>query len=173
MILRTCSYLYAWYVCVLLEVSDCVIMSIFLPSDLDLTLTLINSSAVINITEPLNTTDVTLCFGATVTVTRRRDAVFYGVPTNSTTLLTDEYALPYPLAIIVQAGFDGEFLECFSVIIYGDDLIEDLEVLEIVLRPELERDRVELPSNATSIVINIEDDDGENLDPCMDSSISR
>ena len=84
--------------------------------------------------------------------------------------------------VIIPIGFSGIFMQCIDIVVIGDNMVEENEVIVYGIVSFSEQDVVRFPGNADSLVINIQDDDGEILikykkialyilcwwDPCME-----
>ena len=65
--------------------------------------------------------------------------------------------------VIIPIGFSGIFMQCIDIVVIGDNVVEENEVIVYSVVSFSGRDVVRFPGNANSLVINIQDDDGEIL----------
>ena len=133
-----------------------------MPSDLGVMLFALDPA--INVTEPDegdNNALISSCFQANVTRMRRRDAVFPFVLLNSSTAyLGSDYMVDHDY-IIIPTGFSGLFAECVSIMIIGDNMIEENEVIEYNVLPTAERDSVTNYGGYDPLRVTILDNDGK------------
>ena len=104
---------------------------------------------------------VSTCFQATVLQPLDREAIFGLFIANLTTTASSGYDF-YPNIsvpdVIIPIGFSGDFFGCIDIIIVGDDVAEDDELVVYDVRPFSENDRVLSPERVT---IRIIDNDGK------------
>lgn len=124
--------------------------------------------AVINIVEPDygEHVNATGCFSAYIDQPLNRSAIFVFIVNNMTnaTLGSDiQFTTISPPYLAIPAYFSGTFNECVTIIVLGDNAIEDNERLVFDIRPLSSFDRVEFPafSGADSFILNIFDNDGK------------
>ena len=133
-----------------------------MPSDLGVMLFALEPA--INVTEPdegENNTLISSCFQANVTRMHRRDAVFQFVLLNSSTAYLDsDYMIDHDY-VIIPTGFIGLFTECVSIMIIGDNMIEENEVIEYNVLPTAERDSVTNYGGYDPLRVTIFDNDGK------------
>ena len=131
--------------------------------NLDLPLTLVVSQNETDVTE-LDTgyiSVVTVCFYANVSASRRNDAVFELILDNMTTATLDEdFTNNNTLYITIPYGFYGNFSECADLVIVGDDVYEENEIIVYTISPQAEQDSVEYEFGMDSLTVTIIDDDG-------------
>ncbi len=91
-----------------------------------------------------------------------RDAVFEFILSNLTTATFGVDFIPNTnnSFLTIPATFSGRFEECIEVFIIGDNDIETDEVVVYDLIPLSSLDTVLFPSGASSLVINILENDG-------------
>ena len=65
--------------------------------------------------------------------------------------------------VTIPIGFTGIFMQCIDIVIIGDNMVEENEVIVYGIVSFSEQDVVRFPGNADSLVINIQDNDGEIL----------
>ena len=108
---------------------------------------------------------VTVCFNATVSEQRRREAVFELVLDNTTTATLDYDFFPNntDLFITIPSGFYGNFSDCVDLVIVGDNLVEDDELVVYDLVPLSDKDYVMFPGGLDSISVTIIDNDGKGI----------
>lgn len=100
--------------------------------------------------------DATFCFETIVNLTRRMDARFDLLISNSTTAnITSDFSSNLS-TLAISSGFEGFYNACTTLTILGDDVVEDDELIELEVRPQSERDTV-LFSELTIVII---DNDG-------------
>ena len=68
--------------------------------------------------------------------------------------------------VTIPIGFSGIFMQCIDIVVIGDNVVEENEVIVYGIVSFSEQDVVRFPGNADSLVINIQDDDGEILIKC-------
>ena len=128
----------------------------------DLGLTLIASAAVLTATEPDEgeASDATVCFETTVNLTRRMDAEFDLLLTNSTTAnATNDFSSSRD-NLTIPSGFEGFYNACITFTFLGDDVVENDELIEFEVQPQSEKDAVVFPEQSELLTINIIDNDG-------------
>ena len=62
---------------------------------------------------------------------------------------------------IIPIGFSGIFMQCIDIVVVGDNMVEENEVIVYDIVSFSGRGIVRFPGNADSLVINVQDDDGE------------
>lgn len=89
--------------------------------------------------------------------------MFEFVLSNLTTATLGVDFLPFinSAFLTVPANFSGDFQQCIDVIIFGDDLVEDDEVIVYQLRALSDLDMVEFPANQSSLRLLIIDNDSK------------
>lgn len=103
---------------------------------------------------------VTTCFRTNLSQPLNRDASFQLILSNPTTATL---GLDFLLAnnfIIIPGDFIGEFTQCVDFEIIGDNFFEGNETVVYEIEAQSVIDTVLFPGNATSITINILDNDG-------------
>lgn len=120
----------------------------------------------VNITESDDGEEIVVrtCFRANLPQPLNREVIFGLIESNSST--STRGAEYYPNItipdIIIPRGFRGEFRECIDIVVIGDNLVEDDEIIVYdVVSLSGRRDVVAYPQNMDSIVINVSDNDGE------------
>jgi hypothetical protein len=101
---------------------------------------------------------VSSCFEANVVRARRTEAVFQLNFINNATpgqVLFDGYTAN----ITIPVGFMGVFSYCLNATVFGDDVIEQDEVIEYVVVPLSQQDSVQ--STTYPFTISIFDNDGK------------
>ena len=63
--------------------------------------------------------------------------------------------------IVIPQGFSGIFTECIDIVVVGDNVVEENEVIVYDVVSFSGREIVRFPGSSESLVINVLDDDGE------------
>lgn len=124
--------------------------------------TLVVPTASFNVTEPDGeTVNVTICFEAYVDQPRFRDAEFELVFSTLSIASPNEYILATAPLVIIPATFTGFYRACADVTVFGDEIVEEDEVIIVDVRPLSFGDMVQFPNGSDSIRLYIIDDDGK------------
>ena len=113
---------------------------------------------------------MSLCFRAVIPQPLIYVAMFRLIESNNdtTSMIGVEF---YPNVtvpdVIIPIGFSGIFMQCIDIVVIGDNVVEENEVIVYGIVSFSEQDVVRFPGNANSLVINIQDDDGEILIKCL------
>lgn len=102
------------------------------------------------------------CFSADIGQPLGRDAVFQLIiDANDFANLDLSVNIDSPFTITIPSSFSGEFLQCITGTLYGDNRFEDNRTIIIDVRPHSSVDSVTYvyPPNASSVVIDIIDND--------------
>ncbi len=104
---------------------------------------------------------VGICFNRATERQLNRDAVFaFSLSATTTASLGSDFLFDPPANITIPAG-STIFSQCFNVVFQDDALVEYDEIVDFVVAPFNELDRVAFSVNTPSLLITIEDDDGK------------
>lgn len=122
------------------------------------------SAAVFNITEPDEGEEVNtlVCFEAMVDIPRRRDAVFQFAISNLTTFTSVNFSAN----LMIPMDFVGLFNSCLNLTLVGDSIVESNTAFTVEVLPLSDRDTVQFPQGADSLIFNVFDNDGMIIDHC-------
>ena len=130
------------------------------------TLEVLNSEENITEGDRGQETAVSFCFRAVIQQPLINVVIFELIESNNDTTSTigAEFYLNVTLPdVIIPLGFSGIFMQCIDIVVIGDDVVEENEVIVYGIVSFSGRDVVRFPGNVDSLVINIQDDDGEIL----------
>jgi hypothetical protein len=121
--------------------------------------------SLVNITERNAGEDsvVSFCFRSSIAEPLTRNVVFGLLESNETTSTSGAEFYPNISVadVVIPLGFSGEFSQCIDIVIIGDNIVEEDEVITYDVMSLSGRDVVRFPQNSSSIVINVQDNDGE------------
>lgn len=129
---------------------------------------LITDFAVLSVPGPLtilegddgDTTVNRTCFAVTLNQPRSRDVVFVFTVSNMSTA-TPGVDFEFPDNITISPGFSmEEYMECLDLVVLGDDIVEDDELIVLYVRALAEQDVVESEDGSSSLRATIVDNDG-------------
>lgn len=120
----------------------------------------LNNTATVLEPDSGENTTVVFCFSATISQPLDRSPLFLIQPSPLSTANIFEDVVPNGVLLIPQ-GFVGDYYECVTFTVYGDDEVEGDEVAIFYVLPVQQQDSVVFHLGGDAIVINITDSDGK------------